>query len=175
MYTNAAHGERIYVTVGQQHKAAFRALGGRYGHGMAPFHDLAHQSSFQTCAAHETDPDPEQHDCCLYHDRDCMLFYTLDEAQKLKALDRSLFWKAWYWSNAPVRDDLETEVHVRLHLADVHEHSAFARYDLDAATFLSLRQQALDTAAAFSYENPNPGLHEAKVRARINSDSCEMI
>jgi hypothetical protein len=167
MYTHsdAAHGERIYVTVGQQQKAAFRALGGRYGHGMAPFHDLATNSKFVTCAAHETDPDPERHDCCLYHDRDYTLFYTLDEAQKLKALDKSLFWKAWYWSCAAVRDDLEAEVHIRLHLADVHKHSAFARYDLDADTFMSLRQQAHDSSAAFHFENPNPGLHEAKVKA----------
>ena len=166
MYTSsdAAHGERIYVTVDPQEKAAFRALGGRYGHGMPPFHDLPNQSTYHTCAAHETDPDPARHDCCLYHDRDYTLFYTLDEAQKLKALDKALFWKAWYWSCAAVRDDLETHLDIRLHLADVHEHSAFARYDLDAATFLSLRQQAHDTAASFHFENPNPGLHEAKVK-----------
>jgi hypothetical protein len=34
------------------------------------------------------------------------------------------------------------------------------------STFLSLRQQARDISAAFSYENPNPGLHEAKVKTR---------
>jgi hypothetical protein len=163
---DAPHGERIYVAVGLQQKAAFRALGGRFGHGMAPFHDLANQSSFQTCATHETDADPAEHDCCLYRDRDYTVFYTRDEAQKLKALDKSFFWRPWFWSSAAVRDDLETELDIRLHLADVHAHSAFARYDLDAPTYLALRQQARDTSASFEYENPNPGLHEAKVKAR---------
>ena len=163
-HTDAPHGERIYVTVGLQQKAAFRALGGSYGHGMTPFHDLTNQSTFNTCATHETDPDPAENDCCLYHDRDYTLFYTRDEAQKLKALDKSFFWRPWFWSCAPVRDDLETDLDIRLHLAEIHEHSAFARYELDAPTYLSLRQQALDTSAAFEYENPNPGLHEAKVK-----------
>lgn len=53
----------------------FRALGGRYGHGMTPFHDLTTNGRWQTCAAHETDPDPTQHDCCMYHDRDYTVFY----------------------------------------------------------------------------------------------------
>jgi hypothetical protein len=44
-----------------------RALGGRYGHGMTPSHDLTTNGRWQTCAAHETDPDPTQHDCCMYH------------------------------------------------------------------------------------------------------------
>ena len=151
-----AHGERIYVSVEPTDKAAFRALGGRYGHGMAPFHDLASNSKFQSCAVHELDPDPVEHDCCLYHDRDYSLFYTRDEAQKLKALDKSLYWKAWYWSNAGVRDDLEFEPEIRQHLAAVHAQSPFARYSLDVPTYLSLRQQASDTSASFSYDNPNP-------------------
>jgi hypothetical protein len=161
-----SHGERIYVTVDPSDKAAFRALGGRYGHGMTPFHDLTNNSKFQTCVTHETDPDPAENDCCLYHDRDYTLFYTQRQAQKLKALDKALFWKAWYWSGAPVRDDLEEDTDVRDHLACVHRNSAFARYALDTSTFLSLRRQAHDTSAAFSYQNPNPGLHEAIVRAK---------
>ena len=151
------HGERIYVSVEPTDKAAFRSLGGRYGHGMAPFHDLASNSKFVSCAEHETDPDPAEHDCCLYHDRDCTLFYTRDEAQKLKALDKSLYWKAWYWSNAPVRDDLDSEADIRQHLAAVHAQSAFSKYPLDLPTYFSLRQQAHDVAASFSYENPNSG------------------
>jgi len=150
------HGERIYVSVDPTDKAAFRALGGRYGHGMTPFHDLTNNARFQTCAVHELDPDPAEHDCCLYHDRDYTLFYTRDEAQKLKALDKSLFWKAWYWSNAPVRDDLDFEPDIRQHLVAVHAQSPFARYFLDLQTYFSLRQQAHDIAASFSYDNPNP-------------------
>ena len=151
-----AHGERIYVNVDPNDKAAFRSLGGRYGHGMAPFHDLASNSKFVTCAVHETDPDPAEHDCCLYHDRDYTLFYTPQEARRLKAIDKALYWKAWYWSNAPVRDDLDCEPAIRQHLAAVHARSPFSSYSLDVPTFLSLRQQAHDVAASFSYENPNP-------------------
>ena len=151
-----SHGERIYVTVDPAEKAAFRALGGRYGHGMAPFHDLASNSKFVSCAVHELDADPAEHDCCLYHDRDYTLFYTREEARNLKALDKSLYWKAWYWSNAPVRDDLEFEPDIRQHLAGVHAQSPFSSYPLDVLTFLSLRQQAHDVAASFSYDNPNP-------------------
>jgi hypothetical protein len=150
------HGERIYVSVEPTDKAAFRSLGGRYGHGMAPFHDLASNSKFVCCAVHEMDADPAEHDCCLYHDRDYTLFYTRDEAQKLKALDKSLYWKAWYWSNAPVRDDLDFEPEIRQHLAGVHAQSPFSQYPLDLQTYFSLRQQAHDVAASFSYENPNP-------------------
>jgi hypothetical protein len=150
------HGERIYVNVDPTDKAAFRSLGGRYGHGMAPFHDLATNSKFVTCAVHELDPDPAEHDCCLYHDRDCTLFYTRDEAQKLKTVDKALYWKAWYWSNAPVRDDLDFEPDIRQHLAGVHAQSAFSEYPLDLPTYFGLRQQAYDVAASFSYDNPNP-------------------
>ena len=166
MYTHdeRAHGERIYVTVDPQEKASFRALGGRYGHGMAPFHDLTNNSKFQSCATHETDPDPTENDCCLYHDRDCTLFYTPEQARNLKALDKAVYWKAWYWSCAPVRDDLEEETDIRNHLYSVHRNSAFSGYVLDVSTYLNLRQQAHDVAASFSYENPNPGLHEAKVK-----------
>ena len=150
------HGERIYVSVDFNEKAAFRALGGRYGHGMAPFHDLTNNAKFVTCAVHETDPDPTENDCCMYHDRDYTLFYTPEEAQKLKAVDKSLYWKAWYWSNAPVCDDLELESDIRQHLAAVHAQSPFACYPLDVPTYLNLRQQAHDVAASFAYENPNP-------------------
>jgi hypothetical protein len=150
------HGERIYVTVDPSEKAAFRSLGGRYGHGMAPFHDLASNSKFVSCAVHELDADPTEHDCCMYHDRDCTLFYTPEQARNLKALDKSLYWKAWYWSNAPVRDDLDSEADIRQHLAGVHAQSPFSSYPLDVLTFLSLRQQAHDVAASFSYDNPNP-------------------
>ena len=149
-----AHGERIYVNVDPTDKAAFRALGGRYGHGMAPFHDLASNSKFVCCAVHEMDADPAEHDCCLYHDRDYTLFYTRDEAQKLKALDKSLYWKAWYWSNAPVRDDLDFEPDIRQHLAAVHAQSPFSKHPLDLPTYFSLRQQAHEVAASFSYDNP---------------------
>jgi hypothetical protein len=159
-----AHGERIYVTVDPNEKAAFRALGGRYGHGMTPFHDLTTNSKFQSCATHETEPDPTQNDCCLYHDRDYTLFYTRDQAQALKAQDKAFFWRSWYWSCAPVRDDLDDETDIRDHLYSVHRSSAFAHYALDLSTFLNLRQQAHDIAASFSYQNPNPGLHEAKVK-----------
>ena len=166
MYTpdERAHGERIYVTVDPQEKAAFRALGGRYGHGMTPFHDLATNSKFQSCAVHQTDPDPTESDCCLYHDRDYTLFYTRDQAQRLKSQDKAFFWRSWYWSCAPVRDDLEDETDIRDHLACVHRDSAFAHYALDTSTFLNLRRQAHDIAASFSYQNPNPGLHEARVK-----------
>ena len=150
------HGERIYVSVDPTDKAAFRALGGRYGHGMTPFHDLTNNARFQTCAVHEMDPDSAEHDCCLYHDRDYTLFYTRDEAQKLKALDKSIFWKAWYWSNARVGDDLEFEADIRQHLVAVHAQSPFARYFLDLQTYFSLRQQAHDVAASFAYDTPNP-------------------
>ena len=149
------HGERIYVTVDLTEKAAFRALGGRYGHGMAPFHDLASNSKFVTCAVHQTDPDPAENDCCMYHDRDYTLFYTPEQARNLKAIDKALYWKAWYWSNAPVRDDLDSEPDIRQHLAAVHAQSAFSKYPLDLPTYFSLRQQAHDVAASFSYENPN--------------------
>ena len=163
------HGERIYVTVGLQQKAVFRALGGRYGHGMTPFHDLTNQSTFNTCATHETDADPAENDCCLYHDRDYTLFYTRDEAQKLKALDKSFFWRPWYWSCAPVRDDLDEDTDIRDYLACVHRNSPFAHYALDVPTYLRLRQEAHDITASFSYENPNPGLHEAKVKVKPDS------
>jgi hypothetical protein len=157
--TNTTHrtyatGERMYLNVDPTDKAAFRSLGGRYGHGMAPFHDLASNSKFVTCAEHEMDADPAEHDCCLYHDRDYTLFYTREEAQKLKALDKSLYWKAWYWSNAPVRDDLDFEPDIRQHLAAVHAQSPFSKYPLDLPTYFSLRQQAHDVAASFSYDNP---------------------
>jgi hypothetical protein len=168
MYTpdERAHGERIYVNIDPQEKTAFRALGGRYGHGMAPFHDLTDNSRFQSCATHQTDPDPTQNDCCLYHDRDYTLFYTPEQARKLKSQDKAFYWRAWYWSGAPARDDLEDDTDIRDHLASVHRNSPFAHYPLDMSTFLSLRQQARDISAAFSYENPNPGLHEAKVKTR---------
>jgi hypothetical protein len=162
-----AHGERIYVNVDPNDKAAFRALGGRYGHGLAAFHDLSNNGKFYTCATHETDPDPTQHDCCLYHDREYTLFYTQAQAQNLKAQDKSFFWRSWYWSCAPVRDDLEEETDIRDHLACVHRNSAFAHYTLDMPTYLNLRQQVREIAASFSYENPNPGLHEAKVKTNF--------
>lgn len=162
-----AHGERIYVNVDPNDKAAFRALGGRYGHGLAAFHDLSNNGKFYTCATHETDPDPTQQDCCLYHDREYTLFYTQAQAQNLKAQDKSFFWRSWYWSCAPVRDDLEEETDIRDHLACVHRNSAFAHYTLDVPTYLNLRQQAREIAASFSYENPNPGLHEAKVQTNF--------
>jgi len=161
-----AHGERIYVTVDPKEKTAFRALGGRYGHGMAPSHDLSNNAKFQTCAAHQTDPDPTQHDCCLYHDREYTLFYTSEQAQKLKSQDKAFFWRSWYWSCAPVRDDLEEQTDVRDHLARVHRDSPFADYELDVSFYLNLRQQERAIAGSFSYENPNPGLHEAKVKAK---------
>jgi len=160
------HGERIYVTIDPQEKAVFRALGGRYGHGMAPFHDLTNNSKFQSCAVHETDPDPTEHDCCLYHDREYTLFYTREQAQRLKSEDKAFFWRAWYWSCAPVRDDLEDDTDIRDHLVSVHRKSAFAHYDLDISTFLSLRRQAHEMSAAFDFENPNPGLHEARVKTK---------
>jgi len=150
-----AHGERIYVTVDHNEKAAFRKLGGRYGHGMAPFHDLANNARSVTCAVHETDPDPAENDCCMYHDRDYTLLYTPEQAQRLKALDRALYWKAWYWSNAPVRDDLDSEPDIRQHLAAVHARSPFSCYPLDVLTYITLRQEACSVAASFSYENPN--------------------
>ena len=150
-----AHGERIYVTVDPQEKAAFRALGGRYGHGMVPFHDLTNNSKFQSCATHETDPDPTQNDCCLYHDRDYTLYNTPEQARHLKTLDKEVYWRAWYWSSAPVRDDLVSEHDIRQHLAAVHAQSRFAAYELDVPTYLCLRQQAHDVAASFCYENPN--------------------
>jgi hypothetical protein len=165
-YDERAHGERIYVTVDPQEKAAFRALGGRYGHGMTPFHDLTNTSKFQSCAVHETDPDPTENDCCMYHDRDYTLFYTPEQAKKLKLQDKSFYWRAWYWSCAPVRDDLEDDTDIRDHLVSVHRKSAFAHYVLDTSTFLNLRQQAHDISGAFTYKNPNPGLHEAKVKAK---------
>ena len=151
-----AHGERIYVTVDHNEKAAFRKLGGRYGHGMAPFHDLANNARSVTCAVHETDPDPAENDCCMYHDRDYTLLYTPEQAQRLKALDKALYWKAWYWSNAPVRDDLDDEPDIRQHLAAVHAQSPFACYPLDVLTYVNLRDKARSVAASFSYENPNP-------------------
>ena len=150
-----AHGERIYVSVDPKEKAAFRKLGGRYGHGMAPFHDLANKSKFVTCAVHETDPDPAENDCCMYHDRDYTLLYTPEQAQRLMALDKALYWKAWYWSNAPVCDDLDTESDIRQHLAAVHAQSPFACYPLDVLTYVNLRDKARSVAASFSYENPN--------------------
>jgi hypothetical protein len=150
------HGERIYVTVDPNDKAAFRKLGGRYGHGMAPFHDLANNARFLTCAVHETDPDPAENDCCMYHDRDYTLLYTPEQARRLKALDKALYWKAWYWSNAPVRDDLDDEPDIRQHLAAVHAQSPFACYPLDVLTYVNLRDKAQSVAASFSYENPNP-------------------
>jgi hypothetical protein len=151
-----AHGERIYVSVDPNDKAAFRKLGGRYGHGMAPFHDLANNSKFVTCAVHATDPDPTEHDCCMYHDRDCTLFYTPEQARNLKSIDKALYWKAWYWSNAPVCDDLDSEADIRQHLAAVHAQSPFSLYALDVPTYLNLREAACNVAASFSYENPNP-------------------
>jgi hypothetical protein len=151
-----AHGERIYVNVDHNEKAAFRKLGGRYGHGMAPFHDLANNSRFLTCAVHETDPDPSKHDCCMYHDRDYSLLYTPEQARALKSIDKALYWKAWYWSNAPVRDDLDTESDIRQHLAAVHAQSPFSSYPLDVLTYVNLRQEACSVAASFTYENPNP-------------------
>jgi hypothetical protein len=150
------YGERIYVTVDHNEKAAFRKLGGRYGHGMAPFHDLANNARSVTCAVHETDPDPAENDCCMYHDRDYTLLYTPEQAQRLKALDKALYWKAWYWSNAPVRDDLDSEPDIRQHLAAVHAQSPFACYPLDVLTYVNLREKARSVAASFSYENPNP-------------------
>ena len=43
-------------------------------------------------------------------------------------------------------------------------------------TYLNLRHQAREIAVSFSYENPNPGLHEAKVKtSHINTDPCEFI
>jgi hypothetical protein len=157
-----AHGERIYVSVDPSEKASFRALGGRYGHGMAPFHDLASNAKFVTCAVHEMDADPAEHDCCLYHDRDYTLFYTPEQARNLKALDKALYWKAWYWSNARVCDDLDSEADIRQHLAGVHAQSPFARFSLDVPTYLSLRQQAYAVAASFVYENPNPQSSNSK-------------
>jgi hypothetical protein len=169
-YEDRAHGERIYVNIDPQDKAAFRALGGRYGHGMVPFHDLTNNSKFRSCAVHQTNPDPTAHECCLYHDRDCTLFYTQDQAQNLKTQDKAFFWRSWYWSCAPVRDDLEDDADIRDHLASVHRDSPFSHYDLDVPTCLHLRQQARDLAASFTYENPNPGLHEAKVKAKPHND-----
>ena len=159
-------GERIYVNLDPAEKAAFRALGGRYGHGMAPFQDLSNNAKFQTCAVHQMQPDPTKHDCCLYHDREYTLFYTRDQAQNLKAQDKAFFWRPWYWSCAPVRDDLEEDIDIRDHLASVHRDSPFSHYDLDVTTFLNLRQQAHAVSASFTYENPNPGLHEAKVKSK---------
>ena len=43
----AGHGERIYVTVGPEHKDAFKKLGGRYGHGVPPFHDGNKENEWQ--------------------------------------------------------------------------------------------------------------------------------
>jgi hypothetical protein len=157
-------GERIYVNVDPTEKADFRALGGRYGNGLVPFHDISNKTTLQTCAVHQTQPDPTQHDCCLYHDREYTLFYTRDQAQNLKSQDKAFFWRPWYWSCAPVRDDLEEETDIRDHLSCIHRNSPFTAYDLDVSTYLKLRQEAHDIAASFSYENPNPGLHEAKVK-----------
>ena len=169
------HGERIYVQVDFADKKAFRELGGRYGHVLTPFHQMDNQMDNQTTTSqaccwtsstHEIDADPTHNDCCTYHDRDYTLFYTPEQARNLKSVDKSLFWKAWYWSNAPVRDDLEFEPEIRQHLAAVHAQSPFACYPLDVPTYLNLRQQAHDTSASFSYENPNakPPQHQKPSR-----------
>jgi hypothetical protein len=92
----------------------------------------------------------------MYHDRDYSLLYTPEQARTLKSIDKALYWKAWYWSNAPVRDDLEDEADIRDHLCSVHRNSPFAHHGLDVLTYLNLGQQAHDVAASFSYENPNP-------------------
>ena len=159
-----SHGERIYVNIDPTEKDSFRALGGRYGNGLVPFHDISNKTTLQTCAVHETQPDATQHDCCLYHDREYTLFYTREQAQNLKSQDKSFFWRPWYWSCAPVRDDLDEETDIRDHLSGIHRNSPFATYSLDVPTYLRLRQQAHEFSASFSYENPNPGLHEAKVK-----------
>ncbi len=75
-------GERVYVKVRREDKDCFRALGGRYGHGVPPFH-LS---------------DPDRHDRGVYHDSDYTLLYTQQQAQSLVTVDKSLFWCSWYWS-----------------------------------------------------------------------------
>ena len=172
-YGDAAHGERIYVTVNPEHKDAFKKLGGRYGHGVTVFHDGNKENEWQgsraccwTCKAHATEPDPARHDCCTYCDRDYTIFFGREQAQSLKALDKSMYWRPWYWSNAAVRDDLEAEADVTAYLCAVHDNSAFADFDIDEPTYLRLRKEARANSASHDYENPNPGLHERTVKRR---------
>jgi hypothetical protein len=165
------HGERVYVQVDFADKKAFRDLGGRYGHGITPFHDMDTESQKRTTHAccwtsstHRIDPDPSRNDCCTFHDRDYTLFYTQEQAACLKTVDKQYYWRAWYWSDAPVRDDLENVTDITQHLSMIHSKSPFSHFHLDIPTYLTFRQQTRDIAASFTYENPNPGLHERKIR-----------
>ncbi len=143
-------GERVYVKVHREDKDCFRAVGGRYGHGVPPFH-LS---------------DPDRHDRGVYHDSDYTLLYTQDQAQSLMAVDKSFYWRSWYWSACAVRDDLGTDAEIAGHLCSIHEKSAFAHFELDVDASLLVRKHAQATVASFSFANPNPGLHECKVKDR---------
>ena len=110
----APQGERVYLAVPFEDKDAVKALGARWGRG--------HPVNEQSMSIME-------------------VAYTPKQARAvLEWSNRYKSW--WYWSGAPVRDDLRPEE--RLAAAeDTHSsrssldvRSAFARWPLDSATMM---------------------------------------
>jgi hypothetical protein len=86
--------------------------------------------------------------------------YTQQQARDL--LEWSTRFKSWwYWSNAVVRDDLPEKERLRF-IQDTHSQSAFQKWEVD--TDIMMRIWAEDTSSEFEYVNPNPGLHDHKVK-----------
>jgi len=100
-------GERMYLEVPFADKDEVKRLGARWGRG----HPVNEQSM------------------CIMD-----VAYTPKQARAvLEWTNRYKSW--WYWSGAPVRDDLRPEE--RLAAAeDTHARSAFARWPLDSATMM---------------------------------------
>jgi hypothetical protein len=100
-------GERVYLAVPFADKDAVKGLGARWGRG--------HPVNEQSLSIME-------------------VAYTPQQARALlEWTNRYKSW--WYWSGAPVRDDLRTEDRLKA-AEDTHSRSAFARWPLDSATMM---------------------------------------
>ncbi len=86
--------------------------------------------------------------------------YTVQQTHELLEWS-SRFKSWWYWSNAFVRDDVPAHERMKF-VEDTHSRSAFAKWSVD--TDVMMRVWGEDTSAESEYVNPNPGLHEHKVK-----------
>ena len=103
----APQGERVYLSVPFEEKDDVKSLGARWGRG----------------------PPVNEQSLSMME-----VLYTPQQARAVNEwTNRYKSW--WYWSGAPVRDDLRTEERLRV-AEDTHSRSPFARWPIDRATMV---------------------------------------
>ncbi len=133
----APQGERVYLAVPFADKDEVKRLGARWGLGQAV----------------------NEQSMCIGD-----VSYTPQQAHALAQWAKR-FTSWWYWSGAPVRDDVRTEERLKF-AEDAHSLSAFSRWPLDSATMVRVWVEDA-SSARFLFDNPKNATHLRQIRSDV--------